>query len=186
MRKIILNLAVSLDGFIEGPKGEIDWCLTDQDYGMEAFFASTDAIFMGRKSYDMIDGLPSPFADKQIYVFTDSPFLIPNPHIEVIHSKDFLKDIQAIRTLPGKNIWLFGGASLLSSFIKHKLISEFIISVHPVVLGGGKPLFYNIGEKLDLLFLGSETFSSGLIQLKYAIKPKFDFGILEQQLSLLN
>jgi dihydrofolate reductase len=186
VRKIILNLAVSLDGFIEGPNGETDWCLTDQDYGMEAFFASTDSIFMGRKSYDLIEGLPSPFADKQIYVFTDSPFIIPNKAIIVINSKNFLKDIQAIREQPGQNIWLFGGANLLSSFIKHKLIAEFVISVHPVVLGGGKPLFSDIKDKLDLLLLGSETFSSGLIQLKYAIKPKFDFSILDQQLSSLN
>lgn len=186
MRKIILNLAVSLDGYIEGPNGDIDWCLTDQDYDMEAFFNSTDAIFMGRKSYDKIDGLPSPFADKQIYVFTDSPFLIPNPDIEVINSKDFLKKITAIRKLPGQNIWLFGGAILLASFIKHKLINEFIISVHPVVLGSGKPLFHDITSKLDLLLLGTETFSSGLVQLKYAIKPKFDFDMLDQQLASLN
>lgn len=186
MRKIILNLAVSLDGYIEGPNGEIDWCLTDQDYGMEAFFDSTDAIFMGRKSYDMMDGLPSPFADKKIYVFTDSPFLIPNEEIEVIASNDFLKKIEAIRLLPGKNIWLFGGSNLLASFVKHKLIAEFIISVHPVVLGGGKPLFYNVADKLDLILLGNETFSSGLVQLKYAIKPKFDFDMLDQQLSSLN
>jgi dihydrofolate reductase len=186
MRKITLNLAVSLDGFIEGPNGETDWCLTDQDYGMDAFFAGTDAIFMGRKSYDLIDGLPSPFANKQIYVFTDSPFIIPNKDIIVVSSTNFLKDVQTIREQPGQNIWLFGGANLLSSFIKHKLINEFIISVHPVVLGGGKPLFHDIKEKLDLLFLGSETFSSGLIQLKYAIKPKFDFSMLDQQLSSLN
>ncbi|TSJ43205.1 dihydrofolate reductase [Mucilaginibacter corticis] len=186
MRKIILNLAVSLDGFIEGPNGETDWCLTDQDYGMEAFFASTDAIFMGRKSYDMIDGLPSPFAGKQIYVFTDSPFLIQDHDIKVVPSKNFLKDVQAIREEPGENIWLFGGAALLSSFINHKLISDFVISVHPVILGGGKPLFHEIREKLDLLLLGTETFSSGLVQLKYVIKPKFDFSILDQQLSSLN
>jgi dihydrofolate reductase len=186
MRKIILNLAVSLDGYIEGPKGEIDWCLTDQDYGIDAFFESTDAIFMGRKCYDMIDGSPSPFAGKQIYVFTDSPFIIPNKDIIVIGSKNFRKDIDTIRAQPGKNIWLFGGASLLSSFIKHNLIAEFVLSVHPVVLGGGKPLFYDVREKLDLMLLGSETFSSGLIQLKYAIRPKFDFSILDQQLSSLN
>ncbi|MDB5117955.1 MAG: dihydrofolate reductase [Mucilaginibacter sp.] len=186
MRKIVLNLAVSLDGYIEGPNGDIEWCLTDQDYGMEAFFESTDAIFMGRKSYDKIDGLPNPFMDKKIYVFTDSPFLLPNDEIEVIGRKDFLQRVEAIRELPGKNIWFFGGADLLAGFIEHKLISEFIISVHPVVLGGGIPLFNNIKDKLDLLLLGNETFSSGLVQLKYAIKPKFDFDILDQQLSSLN
>ena len=54
MRKVILNLAVSLDGFIEGPDGEYDWCFADQDYGMTEFFEDTDTVFMGRKSYDLI------------------------------------------------------------------------------------------------------------------------------------
>lgn len=52
-RKVILNLAVSLDGFIEGPNGEFDWCFGDQDYGMKAFMKSIDSIFMGRKSYEV-------------------------------------------------------------------------------------------------------------------------------------
>lgn len=186
MRKIILNLAVSLDGYIEGPNGEVDWCLTDQDYGMDAFFNSIDAIFMGRKCYDMIDGLPSPFGDKKIYVFSDSPFLVPNDDVIAIGSKNFAREVQAICAQPGQNIWLFGGSNLLSSFIKHELIAEFILSVHPVVLGGGKPLFYDMRDKLELMLMGSETFNTGLIQLKYIIKPKFDFSILDQQLSSLN
>lgn len=186
MRRIILNLAVSLDGYIEGPNGEIDWCLTDQDYGMDAFFDSTDAIFMGRKSYDMIDGLPSPFGDRQLYVFTDTPFIVPNPDIIAVSSKNFVKDVQAICEQPGRDIWLFGGATLLSSFIKHNLVAEFILSVHPVVLGGGKPLFQDLREKLDLMLMGSESYSSGLIQIRYIIKPKFDFSVLDQQLSSLN
>src|SRR4029078_10807539 len=54
MRKLILGLAVSLDGFIEGANGEYDWCFTDQDYGMNDFFKRTDAIFLGRKSYELV------------------------------------------------------------------------------------------------------------------------------------
>ena len=53
MRKIILGLALSLDGYIEGPNGEYDWCFTDQDYGMNDFFKRIDSIFMGRKSYEV-------------------------------------------------------------------------------------------------------------------------------------
>jgi dihydrofolate reductase len=53
MRKVILGLAVSLDGYIEGPNGEIDWCFTDRDYGMGEFFKRIDAVFMGRKSYEL-------------------------------------------------------------------------------------------------------------------------------------
>lgn len=186
MRKIILNLAVSLDGYIEGPNGEIDWCLTDQDYGMEAFFEATDAIFMGRKSYDMIDGAPSPFMDKKVYVFTDKPFLFPNDEIEVIGSQDFKQKVEAIRNSPGNDIWLFGGANLLSGFMANNLVSEMLISVHPVILGGGIPLFQDIKDRVDLILLDQIVYSSGLVQLRYTVKPKFDFSILDGQLSSLN
>jgi len=54
MRKVILNLAVSLDGFIEGPNGEYDWCFTDKDYGMTQFLRRVDAVFFGRKSYELV------------------------------------------------------------------------------------------------------------------------------------
>lgn len=65
MRKILLNLAVSLDSFIEGPKGEFDWCFTDQDYGMTGFLERIDAIFMGRKSYELFEQMDkNPFPDK--------------------------------------------------------------------------------------------------------------------------
>ena len=53
MRKVILGLAVSLDGFIEGPNGEYDWCFSDQDYGLSDFFSRVDSVFIGRKSYEM-------------------------------------------------------------------------------------------------------------------------------------
>lgn len=186
MRKIILNLAVSLDGYIEGPNGEIDWCLNDQDYGMEAFFETTDAIFMGRKSYNLIEGAPSPFMDKKIYVFTDTPFLFPNDEVEVIGSHEFKQQVEAIRQMSGKNIWFFGGANLLTSFMANNLISEMLISVHPVILGGGVPLFQDIKNRVDLLLLDQTAFSSGLIQARYAVKPKFDLSILDGQLSSLN
>ncbi|MDO8367023.1 MAG: hypothetical protein Q7T20_09515 [Saprospiraceae bacterium] len=58
MSQILLNLAVSLDGLIEGPNGEFDWCFTDQDYGMTAFLARCDAIIFGRKSYELLKKNP--------------------------------------------------------------------------------------------------------------------------------
>ena len=71
MRKIILNLAVSLDGFIEGPNGEYDWCFIDQDYGMTDFMDSIDAIFFGRKSYELVLKTGADyFGNKKQYVFS--------------------------------------------------------------------------------------------------------------------
>jgi dihydrofolate reductase len=73
MRKLILAVAVSLDGFIEGPNGEYDWCFTDQDYGLSEFFKRIDSLFMGRKSYEMMLAMgeaPAGFPKLKEYIFS--------------------------------------------------------------------------------------------------------------------
>lgn len=179
MRKIILNLAMSLDGFIEGPNGEYDWCFADQDYGMTDFLNSTDAIFIGRKSYELLMGAdPEMFAMLKIYVFSNTLTTVDG-NAEIITDANFKQRVDEIRYQQGSNIWLFGGAELVSAFIEYNLINEFMLSVHPVILGGGKPLYTGIKDRIDLMLLSSEQFSSGLVQLKYTIKPKFNMSILE-------
>jgi len=178
MRKVILNLAMSLDGYIEGPNGEYDWCFTDQDYGMTEFLGSSDAIFLGRKSYELLMSAgPEMFAALKMYVFSNTLTQVEG-NSEIITEADFKQRVDEIRNQPGANIWLFGGAELVSAFITRNLINELFISVHPTILGAGKPLFIDIKERTDLILLSSEQFSSGLIQLKYALKPKFDMGML--------
>ena len=171
MRKIILNVAVSLDGFIEGSNGEYDWCFTDQDYGMEAFTASTDAIFIGRKSYALIAGENNPYFDKKLYIFSDTLAGVEG-NAEIIRTKDFVDRIEQVRHEDGKDIWLFGGASLVSAFTQHNYIYEMLLSVHPIILGSGKQLFENLSDRIHLTLLNTEVFSSGLVQLRYTIKPK--------------
>lgn len=179
MRKIILNLAVSLDGFIEGPNGEYDWCLADQDYGMTEFLNKSDAIFIGRKSYELLMSTdPEMFGALKMYVFSDTLQSSQNPNTEIIKSADFKSRIETIRNETGGNIWLFGGASLVSAFIDQGLITEFMLSVHPIILGAGKLLFTGSKERTELILLSSEQFSSGLVQLRYAIKPKFDLSMM--------
>jgi len=168
MRKVILNLAVSLDGFIEGPNGEFDWCFTDQDYGMKAFFSRIDTIFMGRKSYELVKTMGDDlYKDKKIFVFSGTlKEVAPN---EELIAKDLGKKIKQIKHSAGKDIWLFGGASLISSFINLQLIDEFMLAVHPIILGGGKPLFTNIKDRILLNLQDAKTYSSGLVQLFYTI-----------------
>jgi len=178
MRKVILNLAVSLDGFIEGPNGEYDWCFADQDYGMTDFLNRTDAIFLGRKSYEVLMSAgPGLFAALKMYVFSDTLTTVEG-NSEIIRSADFKQRVDEIRHQPGSNIWLFGGAQLVSAFIELRQINEFMLSVHPVILGAGKPLF-NVKARTELMFLGSEAFSTGLVQLKYAFKPEFDMSMID-------
>ena len=135
MRKIILGLAVTLDGFIEGPNGEYDWCFTDQDYGMSDFFKRVDAVFIGRKSYEMMQGMENTDASwmpkMKEYVFSNV-------------SGDVAAKVREIRSQPGRDIWLFGGASLTSSLMSEGLVDELWLSIHPILLGQGKPLFSGI------------------------------------------
>jgi dihydrofolate reductase len=178
MRKVILNLAVSLDGFIEGPNGEYDWCLMDQDYGLTEFFNSVDALFIGRKSYELLTstGEISHFTAKKVYVFSDTLAEVTHDNVEIISGANFVADVNAIKNQEGESIWLFGGASLLSSFMANALVDEFLLSIHPVLLGGGKALFQSIAERTGLQLIETIPYSSGLVQLRYQLLPKFDLN----------
>lgn len=169
MRKIIVNLAVSLDGFIEGPKGEFDWCFTDQDYGMTDFLESIDTILMGRKSFEtFIKASPDLFNDKHIIVFSGS--LLDSPKSNISISRDFHITIEDLKNTPGKNIWFFGGAELLNSFLENNLIDSISLAVHPILLGCGKKLFVNQHNNLKLELCGLVQYDSGLVQLNYNLK----------------
>ncbi len=169
MRKIILNLAVSLDSFIEDPNGEYDWCLTDQDYGMTAFLERTDAIFFGRKSYELVKQLdPDMYPEKIKYVFTRT-LKDADSGVNLI-SNEIETEIQTIKNQEGKDIWLFGGANLTTHLMNSGLVEELQLSVHPVVLGKGKPLFQDIAQRTYFTLINTQTFSTGLVQLHYELK----------------
>jgi dihydrofolate reductase len=168
MRKIILGLAVSLDGYIEGPNGEFDWCFNDQDYGMKAFFKRIDTIFLGRKSYELVKTMGGPpFPNKKMYVFSTT---LKKADQEVfIINGDIKKEVEKIKMEKGKDIWLFGGSSLTTSFLNTGLIDEFSLAVHPILLGSGKHLFTNITNRIPLKLMAAQTYSSGLVSLMYQI-----------------
>ena len=169
MRNIILQLAVSLDGFIEGPNGEFDWCFTDDDYGMTNFFKRIDAIFIGRKSYELTlsmgGSVPPGFPALKEYVFSNSLDNVEGNRIVV--SGDVVKEVNKIKNEPGKDIWLYGGASLTSTFIDLGLVDEMALAVHPILLGAGKPLFENIKNRMPLQLLNTQSYLSGLVMLSY-------------------
>jgi dihydrofolate reductase len=170
MRKVILGLAVSLDGFIEGPNGEYDWCLTDQDYGMTDFMKRIDSIFYGRKSYEMMLGAAeqewaNPFAKMKSYIFSNT-LAKPYEGTELI-SGNIAEQVRALKNSPGKDIWLFGGASLTTTFINENLVDEMNLAVHPLLLGSGKLLFNNVEGRKHFRLSGSTAYTSGLVMLNY-------------------
>jgi len=177
MKKIILNLAVSLDGFIEGPNGEIVWCIMDDDMDFDSFLDGIDTLFYGRVSYDAWGNfVPEANADesekafwqsihtKSKYVFSRSEQIGGNA---TLINTDLASKVAAIKAQSGKDIWLYGGANLIKTFISMSLIDEYRISVHPVVLGSGKPLFEDVAARINLKLLSTRTFRSGVVELTY-------------------
>lgn len=188
MRKVILNVAVSLDGYIEDANGAYDWCFTDQDYGLTEFVGNTDALFVGRKSYELIAGKEDEyFPDvEKIYVFSDSMQGAAHTKVELIRSNEFDVKVQGIIENTGNNIWLYGGASLVKIFLAKRWITEMHLSVHPVILGSGKPLFEDLKNRVELILQDTITYSSGLVQLIYVLKPIFDTAVLDEQVDILD
>jgi len=184
MKKVILNLAVTLDGFVEGPNGEIDWCSMDNEQENQAvdahfdqFLDGIDTIFYGRVSYDMWgEHQPAenaPPAEKKLwkgvhakrkYVFSNKPKNSSNAKYITSNIKD---QVLAIKSQPGKDIWLYGGAGLVTSFMNMGLVDTFLLAIHPVVLGAGKPLFTDIKNRMDLKLKQVTKSESGVILLEY-------------------
>lgn len=175
MRKLILGLAITLDGYIEGPNGEFDWCFTDQDYGLNEFFKGIDAIFIGRKSYEVAQQFAESNSDEVIpgmpalteYVFSKTLKSVKDG--AVLIAGDAMDESRKIKQQPGKDIWLYGGASLMEAMMNEGLIDELWLSVHPILLGGGKRLFSQSGSRTHLTLIDSKSYATGLLSVRYSV-----------------
>jgi dihydrofolate reductase len=180
-RRIILDLAVSLDGFIEGVNGETDWCVMEPDMGFINFLEQIDTILYGRKSYDLWGQyIPKPDesdAGKEIWnlIHSKKKYVFSRTYSGTDDNTVFISDnvyeeVSKLKNKPGKDIWLYGGANLITTFINLGLVDEFRLSVHPVVLGEGKPLFVDMQQRLNFTLVDARTFSSGVVQLRYHLQ----------------
>lgn len=147
---------------------EYDWCFTDQDYGLTDFMNSVDTLFMGRKTYEMTQhagggGMP-PMKE---YVFSNTLQSV-KAGVTVVKG-DTRDSVEKIKQEPGKDIWLFGGASLTTSMLNLNLLDELHLSIHPILLGGGKPLFRNLAGRINLQLQNSKEYSTGLIAVQYSV-----------------
>lgn len=173
MRKVILGVAVSLDNFIEGPNGEYDWCLTDQDYGLSNFIKRVDTVFVGRKTYEMsleMEGGGAGFPKFKEYIFSTTLDKVKDG--ATLIKGNVKTEVEKIKKEKGKDIWLFGGAGLTTSLMNLELVDELSLAVHPILLGHGKPLFNNIKDRIKLTLVDTKTYSTGLVSLTYNIGQK--------------
>ncbi|GAB4157567.1 MAG: dihydrofolate reductase family protein [Cyanobacteria bacterium J069] len=169
MRKISLFIAASLDGYIATDSGNIDWLYADQDYGYSEFFAAVDTVIMGRKTYrHSLELAEDPYAGRQCIVLTQQSGTPPDANTRFISGAEVAETVEDLRRSPGNTIWLVGGAAVIQLFVQNDWLDELILSIHPVLLGEGIPLFPPTEIPLRWFTLQkTQPFDTGLIQLTY-------------------
>jgi dihydrofolate reductase len=188
MRKIIAALVMSVDGFIEGPKGELDWVETWED--PFDLLPQIDTCILGRVMYPGYEQYWSAILanPKGILPFTNrvasngeieyAHFAEKTPHVVLSRALDqvnwkntrIVRDIEDIRKMKyedGKDMHAVGGATLVSSLMNAGLVDELRLVVAPIVLGAGKPLFKYVNDRHQLEFIGAQPLNSGTVRLTY-------------------
>ena len=171
MSQLIYYVAVSLDGFIAPLDGSVDWLApynTDgEDYGFSAFYKSVDALIEGSATYEQALTFGEwPHPGKPCWVVTGRPFESKNPEVHFMSATP-AELIQQVYSQGHKRVWLVGGSRLAASFRAANLITEYVLSVIPVLLGAGRPLFAGSGPMEPLRLVESIPYSAGLVQLRY-------------------
>ena len=154
MRRVRFSVAVSLDGYIAGPAGEMDWLVWSDDAAAraKAHWQGFDTVLLGRKTYEVAarsgqaDGDPGGIRS---FIFSRSLTDSPSPHARLV-ADDAVGFVRALKAEAGQDILLMGGGELAASLIAGGVVDEIGLNVHPVVLGGGAPLFPAGPERLAL------------------------------------
>src|SRR5437660_5785166 len=177
MRKIIVYIATSADGFIARNDGAVDWLDRPRpkgNYGMGEFWKSIDTILLGRKTYDFVvqfvkEGKSVPnMGDIKHYVFSRKPPKKVLPGFEFV-KEPIKKFAKRLRAQKGKNIFMMGGGGLIASFLDAAEIDEFVISVIPIFIGEGIPLIAPRLRTIPLKLLSTKKFPDGVVTLHYAV-----------------
>lgn len=181
MRKVILFMMVSVDGFFEGPNHDLSWHNVDDE--MNDFIheqnSTISTILFGHRTYEMMAEFwlseEALSTDKETAIFmTDTEKVVfshryfnPEWKNTTVITDKIADKIKKLKESPGKHIAIFGSNNLCVNLIKLGLIDEFRIVVNPVVLGEGTALFKGIDSKLDLKLVGSRSFKSGNVLVNY-------------------
>lgn len=175
-RKVFMYIAASLDGFIAQPGDDLSFLKIvekeGEDYGYADFIKNVDTVIVGRKTYDWVKKHVPEFGhtDKQCFVITRTER--PATGKTIFYTGDLKELITRLKQQPGKNIFVDGGAEVVNELIKHDLFDEYIVSIIPVLTGGGVRLFKADNPFKILTLVSSQSFDTGLVQLHYQPKKK--------------
>lgn len=186
MRKIVSFFHISLDGFVSGPNGEMNWIKVDEeifDYGAKRIVEGDTALY-GRKTYEMMESYWPTAADKpdaskhdlehsKWYAAVRKVVLsqtLKNPNADtVVISDNLVEEITALKKTAGNDILIFGSPQATHALMRENLIDGYWLFVNPVVLGKGVRLFSDVNEQIDLKLVSTHSFSSGVTELNYVV-----------------
>lgn len=170
MPKISIYIAASIDGYIARKDESLDWLDRvggfDEDYGYQKLMSSIDAVIIGRKTYAVASTVPNPYPGKRVIVLSNSLKSV-SAGME-LYSGDLEALLSKLHTEGIQHIWVDGG-SVITQFLSSGLVDTMTLSVIPVLLGSGIPLFQEIGQEISCRLLSSQGYPSGLVQLRYEI-----------------
>jgi dihydrofolate reductase len=182
MRKLIYSMGVSLDGFIAGRAGEIDWSVPDEELHRfhNRLVRELGVHLCGRRLYEVMaywetaDQNPSApeYELEFAHIWKALPKIVFSTTLETVEGnarlvrEDAVEEATKLKEQPGKDLAV-GGAALASTFIKLDLVDEYRLFVSPVVLGGGTPYFPPLNERMNLDLVETRTFGSRVVYLRY-------------------
>ncbi|MFD1140358.1 dihydrofolate reductase family protein [Larkinella insperata] len=167
MRNVKLFIATSLDHFIAGPNGEIDWLFTDGDFGYSAFMETVDTTLMGNETFKLTASFGDfPYKSLTNYVFTRNSDAPEEPYVNFV-SGDIAAFVAELKQQPGKDIFLVGGGQINTLLLEAGLIDELQVFIHPIILGQGIPLFRPTKKMHAWQLVESRSFERGLVELHY-------------------
>ena len=188
MRKIISFMHISLDGFVAGPNGELDWVKVDEEIfdHVGKRIREGDAALYGRKTYQMMEDYWPTAGDKptaskhdidhskwynKAHKIVLSKTISPTGLNNTTIISDNLPDrIHEIKQQAGEDLLLFGSPTATHSLIQLNLIDGYWLFVNPIILGQGIPLFVDVRQKIKLQLLTTRQFTSGVTELNYTVQ----------------
>lgn len=182
MRKIVAEIAISLDGHFEGPAGKRDSLMAEKeiDYANN-LLKRFDTIFFARKTYQRfgfprkVEGIENDderefnntINNMRKYVFTNKLKHVPGNGMVI--NRNVRKEVERIRDEEGKDIWLCGGENVIRTFAAFNFIDEYLVVIHPVLRSHSKPVFAGFHDKINLDLKCTETLNSGVVILNYEV-----------------
>lgn len=171
-RKVILYIASSLDGYIAAPGDDLSFLDNldhgSDDYGYADFMKGVDTMIMGRKTFDWVVKEVGKYPHEEKTYVLSSQNKESNDNV-IFYSDGIEKLMKEIHSEEGGNIFCVGGSKVIQEFLELKCLDEIILSIAPVLLGSGTPLFLEISKSIQLSLLKSESYKSGMAQLHYKV-----------------